>query len=138
MCREYGMTAVYHDSRMRKHALSCLRPRGDTCNMQGKMTKNVERELLNHSMLVHPHVVRFEECFLTDKYLAIVMEYAAGGTLFTHVTARSACEPLLRCHFVASCRQMWWSCPGTEACAPGPGRFENVLPDRGLQAVTFS
>ena len=58
--------------------------------LQGKMTKNVERELLNHSMLIHPHVVRFEECFLTDKYLAIVMEYAAGGNLFTHVTARSA------------------------------------------------
>ena len=56
--------------------------------LQGKMTKNVERELLNHSMLIHPHVVRFEECFLTDKHLAIVMEYAAGGTLFTHVTAR--------------------------------------------------
>lgn len=56
--------------------------------MQGKMTKNVERELLNHSMLIHPHVVRFEECFLTDKHLAIVMEYAAGGNLFTHVTAK--------------------------------------------------
>ena len=56
--------------------------------LQGKMTKNVERELLNHSMLIHPHVVRFEESFLTDKHLAIVMEYAAGGTLFTHVTAR--------------------------------------------------
>ena len=47
------------------------------------MTKNVERELLNHSMLIHPNVVRFEECFLTDKHLAIVMEYAAGGNLIT-------------------------------------------------------
>ncbi|CAK0785491.1 hypothetical protein CVIRNUC_008700 [Coccomyxa viridis] len=56
---------------------------------EGKMTKNVERELLNHSMLIHPHVVRFEECFLTDKHLAIVMEYAAGGNLFTHVTANN-------------------------------------------------
>jgi serine/threonine protein kinase len=56
--------------------------------LQEKMTKNVERELLNHSRLMHPHIVRFHECFLTDKHLAIVMEYAAGGTLYRHVTAK--------------------------------------------------
>ncbi len=52
------------------------------------MTKNVERELMNHSRLIHPHIVRFYECFLTDKHLAIVMEYAAGGSLYSHVTAK--------------------------------------------------
>ena len=36
--------------------------------MQCKITKNVEREILNHSLLIHPHVVRFEECFLTPQY----------------------------------------------------------------------
>lgn len=29
----------------------------------------------------HPHVIRFRECFLTTKHLAIVMEYVAGGNL---------------------------------------------------------
>ncbi len=57
---------------------------------QGKITKNVEREILNHSILIHPHVVRFEECFLTEKYLAIAMEYAAGGNMYSHVTAKYA------------------------------------------------
>lgn len=57
-------------------------------NMQDRMTKNVERELMNHSRLIHPHIVRFHECFLTAKHLAIVMEYAAGGSLYGHVTAK--------------------------------------------------
>ena len=56
--------------------------------LQDKMTKNVERELMNHSKLIHPHIVRFYECFLTEKHLAIVMEYAAGGSLYSHVTAK--------------------------------------------------
>ena len=55
--------------------------------LQGKITKNVEREILNHSQLIHPHVVRFYECFLTPKHLAIAMEYAAGGTMYNLVTA---------------------------------------------------
>ncbi|CAK0785101.1 hypothetical protein CVIRNUC_008307 [Coccomyxa viridis] len=55
--------------------------------LEDKMTKNVERELMNHSKLIHPHIVRFYECFLTEKHLAIVMEYAAGGSLYSHVTA---------------------------------------------------
>jgi serine/threonine-protein kinase SRK2 len=58
--------------------------------LQGKITKNVEREILNHSLLIHPHVVRFEECFLTPKYLAIAMEYAEGGTMYSHVTSKCA------------------------------------------------
>lgn len=40
--------------------------------------KNVEREIINHSGLMHPHIIEFKICFLTDKYLAIAMEYANG------------------------------------------------------------
>ena len=29
--------------------------------------------MINHSSLTHPHIVKFRECFLTDKYLAIAM-----------------------------------------------------------------
>ena len=50
-----------------------------------KITKYVEREIINHSHLVHPHIVQFKEVFLTTDYLAIAMEYAAGGDMFQHV-----------------------------------------------------
>ena len=52
------------------------------------MTKYVERELMNHSDLLHPHIIQFKEVFLTPDYLAIVMEYAAGGDMFQHVKRR--------------------------------------------------
>jgi len=94
--------------------------------LQEKITKNVEREILNHYSLIHvrtrclrcamalqslgscgacqrrlrftrlrlhgaqPHVVRFRECFLTEGYLAIAMEFAAGGDMYRFVTSRCA------------------------------------------------
>lgn len=48
---------------------------------RSKIDKNVEREIINHSMLLHPHIIEFKLCFLTDKYLAIAMEYAGGEDL---------------------------------------------------------
>ena len=48
---------------------------------KNKIDKNVEREIINHSMLDHPHIIQFKLCFLTDKYLAIAMEYAGSGHL---------------------------------------------------------
>lgn len=46
------------------------------------ITRHVERELVNHSVLKHPHVIELREVFLTPEYLGMVMEYATGGTLF--------------------------------------------------------
>jgi serine/threonine-protein kinase SRK2 len=43
--------------------------------------KYVEREILNHRHLVHPHIVAFKEVFVTPSYLAIVMEFVGGGNL---------------------------------------------------------
>jgi serine/threonine-protein kinase SRK2 len=37
---------------------------------------------------VHPHVIQFKEVFLTPTHLAIAMEYAPGGDLFSYVSAR--------------------------------------------------
>ena len=48
----------------------------------------VEREIVNHSNFVHPHVVQFKEVFLTPTHLAIAMEYAPGGDLFSYVSQR--------------------------------------------------
>ena len=47
--------------------------------------ENVKRELVNHRGLTHPNVVGFIECAVTDKHLAIVLEYASGGELFDRV-----------------------------------------------------
>ncbi len=52
--------------------------------------KNVEREIINHSMLMHPHIVEFKICFLTAKYLAIAMEYAEGQDLLRQVLSQLA------------------------------------------------
>ena len=48
---------------------------------RNKIDRNVEREIINHSMLEHPHIIQFHQCFLTEKYLAIAMEYADGDNL---------------------------------------------------------
>lgn len=53
-----------------------------------KITKYVEREILNHRQLVHPHIVRFKEVFVCENFLCIVMEYAAGGDMFDYVVRR--------------------------------------------------
>ena len=65
------------------------------------MTKKyVRREVINHSSLTHPHIVKFRECFLTDKYLAIAMEYAAGGDMFKYVSHKCACTSGMNLGFV--------------------------------------
>lgn len=47
------------------------------------ITKNVVREILNHRLCsLHPHIIQFQEVFLTRRYLCIVMEFAAGGDMF--------------------------------------------------------
>jgi serine/threonine protein kinase len=51
-----------------------------------KITKFVDRELINHSKMLHPHVIQFREVFLTEQYLGVAMEYAAGGDMFQYVT----------------------------------------------------
>ncbi|DBA91767.1 TPA: hypothetical protein ACH3X1_003357 [Trebouxia sp. C0004] len=47
-----------------------------------KISKYVEREILNHKRLNQPHIIELREVFLTDDYMAIAMEYAAGGDMF--------------------------------------------------------
>jgi serine/threonine-protein kinase SRK2 len=47
-----------------------------------QIDKNVEREILVHSQLLHPNVIGFKRVFLTTTHLGIVLQYAAGGELF--------------------------------------------------------
>lgn len=53
-----------------------------------QVTKYVEREILNHRQLVHPHIIQFKEVFLTPQYLVISMEFAAGGDMFEYVVRK--------------------------------------------------
>ncbi|KAL3143836.1 hypothetical protein ABBQ32_003661 [Trebouxia sp. C0010 RCD-2024] len=58
------------------------------------VSKSVLREILNHRLcVVHPSIVQFKEVFLTPKYLAIVMEYAAGGDMFEYVIKNKSSLP---------------------------------------------
>ncbi|KAK9828792.1 hypothetical protein WJX72_002102 [[Myrmecia] bisecta] len=56
------------------------------------INKYVTREIINHSHLLHPHIVQFKEVFLTKDHLAIAMEYAAGGDMFQHVKIRGGLD----------------------------------------------
>eukprot|EP00879_Flechtneria_rotunda_P000659 GHRR01000773.1.p1 GENE.GHRR01000773.1~~GHRR01000773.1.p1 ORF type:complete len:322 (+),score=72.14 GHRR01000773.1:281-1246(+) len=47
--------------------------------------KYVEAELLSHSMLQHPNIVKFHKAFLTQANLNIVLDYVPDGTLLTHI-----------------------------------------------------
>ncbi len=48
-------------------------------------------------MNVQPHVVRFKECFLTADYLAIAMEYAAGGDMYKYTIQKCVLPAGSRC-----------------------------------------
>ncbi|GAB4861271.1 Serine/threonine-protein kinase sapk2 [Ancistrocladus abbreviatus] len=50
-----------------------------------KIDEHVVREIVNHSSLKHPNIIKFKEVLLTPTHLAIVMEYAAGGELFERI-----------------------------------------------------
>ncbi|KAL4570552.1 hypothetical protein LXL04_026208 [Taraxacum kok-saghyz] len=53
-----------------------------------KIDEKVQKEIINHKLLRHPNIVRFKEVLLTQKRLAIVMEYAHGGELFRNIRSR--------------------------------------------------
>lgn len=65
---------------------------------RGHLVKNYrtyfKREILHHSCLRHPLVICLKEVFLTPSHLAIAMEYAPGGDLFTYVTEKHPCGKL--------------------------------------------
>ena len=46
------------------------------------------REAALMSRFHHPNIIDLHECFITDRVLCIVMEYATGGTLETFLQKR--------------------------------------------------
>ena len=47
----------------------------------------VQREISVLRACRHPHIVRLYDVIETEKYIAIVLEYASGGELFDHILA---------------------------------------------------
>lgn len=56
------------------------------------LSKNTEREIVNHRKLVHPNIIRFREVYMTDEHLVIVMEYASGGPLEERISTSGPCS----------------------------------------------
>lgn len=85
------------------------------------ISKGVVREVRNHLLVsMHPHVVQFREVFVTRKFLAIAMEYVAGGDLCDYFIEHSLVgtglpEDLARWFF----QQVW--CLGRVTTREGPG-----------------
>jgi len=50
----------------------------------------MERELLAHSSLRHPHITRFHQVFLSPHHINLVLEYVPDGTLLEHVQRQRA------------------------------------------------
>ena len=59
-----------------------------------KYNQYTEREVENHLQLIHPHIVRLYDLFLTPDYLALVLEYADQGDMYSFlVKHRRLSEP---------------------------------------------
>lgn len=52
------------------------------CAPSSQVTEYVFTELLNHSRLHHPHIIKLREVFLTAQHLAIVLEFADQGDMY--------------------------------------------------------
>ncbi len=50
-----------------------------------QVNKYVETEIVNHSLMRHPHIIQFRDVFVTSNFICIVLEYAGAGTLHSYV-----------------------------------------------------
>lgn len=57
-----------------------------------QVTQYVERELMTHRLLWHPHVIKLYKVFLTSTHLAVVLEYA-GSVCIGHMCAAIGVDP---------------------------------------------
>ncbi|KAL4418722.1 hypothetical protein ABPG77_008593 [Micractinium sp. CCAP 211/92] len=79
----FGFVVLAHDLHTGEYVALKFIERGPE-----NITKYVEREIINHMKLRHPHIIALREVFLTPTHLVLSMEYAAGGDLFRFVASR--------------------------------------------------
>ena len=87
-CQERALISIADSSDLSRSipGLPCC------CNVHIQRAQANQHSLLPCSRLLHPHIIQFREVFLTEKYLAIAMEYAPGGDMFQHVKRRGGLE----------------------------------------------
>jgi serine/threonine-protein kinase SRK2 len=91
----FGSVKLVYDVKTKKQfAMKVLKRRN--------VNKYLEAEIVNHSMLRHPHIVQCREVFLTPEHVCIVMEYANGGSLFDLVSTSKRLKETQVNHFVIS------------------------------------
>ena len=47
----------------------------------------LQEELAILQTVDHPNIVKFDECYIDNRYIHIVMEYCRGGELFDRIVA---------------------------------------------------
>ncbi|GFH16690.1 protein kinase domain-containing protein [Haematococcus lacustris] len=86
----FGSVKLVHEVHTKKMlAMKCLKRRN--------INKYLEAEIVNHSMLRHPHIVQFKEVFLTSEHVCIVStaktprtHQPPGQTTVTHPPGHTA------------------------------------------------
>ncbi|KAL4452722.1 hypothetical protein ABPG75_008384 [Micractinium tetrahymenae] len=72
----FGQVVLAVDNKTGEQVALKFIPRGPE-----HINKYVEREIINHMKLHHPHIIALFEVFLTPTHLVLVMSYAAGGDM---------------------------------------------------------
>jgi len=75
----FGVTKLVRDREGGELMAAKFLERGD------RIDTNVEREILIHRTMTHPNIVKFKGVSLSQADLVILMEYASGGELFSHI-----------------------------------------------------
>ncbi|QDZ24611.1 serine/threonine protein kinase [Chloropicon primus] len=75
----FGVTKLVRDKEGGELLAAKFLERGE------RIDTNVEREILIHRTMSHPNIVKFKGVSLSQADLVILMEYASGGELFSHI-----------------------------------------------------
>eukprot|EP00798_Chlamydomonas_sp_ICE-L_P016282 gene16282-22463_t len=61
------------------------------CHKRKKINPQLEAEVMNHSQIIHPHVVQFREVYTSPGDLHVVMDYANSGTIISLIYLITTC-----------------------------------------------
>lgn len=77
----YGFVVLaQHTKTQRQYALKFIR-------RSEQRTQYIQAEILNHSRIRHPHVIKVHEVFMSGSDVVMALEYANGGTLLSRLVS---------------------------------------------------